>query len=154
MPSKSQQKRKYKKQQYANRNNAGGETSPTHSETDSFAGAPTSVPVPPNTNEGSVANNFNFSTRYIFAAPATPVTPAAKQPRHSVDDQNAFAFPSTSRGQEEIDQQSSDDSDSALSTESNSSSDESCENEEFPVIPENDVNTTGLYLVWGSISRP
>ena len=82
-----------------------------------------------------------------FSGPTTPVTPAAKQPRQSADDQNAFAFPSTSRGQEEIDQQSSDDSDSALSTESNSSSDESCENEEFPVILEDDANTTGYYLI-------
>ena len=92
------------------------------------------------------SNNLNFSFHYLFAAPATPVTPAAKQPRHSVDDQNAFAFPSTSRGQEEIDHQSSDDSDSALSADSDASSEESIANEEFPVILEDDANTTGYYL--------
>ena len=61
MPSKSRKKRLYDKQLYANRNTVGGSTSPTHSETDSLAGAPTSVPVPPNTNEGSIAYNLNFS---------------------------------------------------------------------------------------------
>ena len=53
MPSKSQQKRKYNKQQYANRNTAGVATLPSHSENDSscvrdydsLAGAPASTCV-------------------------------------------------------------------------------------------------------------
>ena len=45
-------------------------------------------------------------------------------------------------------QQPSGDSASVLSDESSGSSDESIENEEFPVILEDDSNTTGYYLFY------
>ena len=61
MPSKNWTKRKYKKQIYDNRNAAGGPTSPTHSDNDSLAGAPTCVPFPSNTSEGSIDYNLHFS---------------------------------------------------------------------------------------------
>ena len=63
-------KRKYDKQRYEKRNVMGND-SPTHTDTDSFAGATTSVPVHPNTTEGSIAYNLNFPLLYICSSSNT-----------------------------------------------------------------------------------